>query len=86
MIGGGYIGVEVASALSSLGVKVTILEMLPRILSGWDQDIVSQIEERLRSKGLKYSRNPGWLVLRRSLARRLLSTRKRVAAGVRDWF
>ena len=41
VIGGGYIGVEVASALSSLGVKVTIVEMLPRILSGWDQDIVS---------------------------------------------
>ncbi|MFP3280629.1 MAG: FAD-dependent oxidoreductase, partial [Vulcanisaeta sp.] len=56
-IGGGYIGVEVASALSSLGVKVTIVEMLPRILSGWDQDIVSQIEERLRSKGVEILTN-----------------------------
>ena len=57
VIGGGYIGVEVASALSSLGVKVTIVEMLPRILSGWDQDIVSQIEERLRSKGVEILTN-----------------------------
>ncbi|PVU72231.1 dihydrolipoyl dehydrogenase [Vulcanisaeta sp. SCGC AB-777_J10] len=57
VIGGGYIGVEVASALSSLGVKVTIVEMLPRILSGWDQDIVSQIEEKLRSKGVEILTN-----------------------------
>jgi dihydrolipoamide dehydrogenase len=57
VIGGGYIGVEVASALSSLGVKVTIVEMLPRILSGWDQDIVSQIEEKLRSKEVEILTN-----------------------------
>nr|KJR73841.1 MAG: dihydrolipoamide dehydrogenase [Thermoproteus sp. AZ2] len=57
VIGGGYIGVEVASALSSLGVKVTIVEMLPRILSGWDSSIVGQIEEKLRSKGVEVLTN-----------------------------
>jgi len=50
IIGGGYIGVEVASVLSGLGVKVTIVEMLPRILSGWDSSIVSMIEEKLRNR------------------------------------
>ncbi|ABW01097.1 pyridine nucleotide-disulphide oxidoreductase dimerisation region [Caldivirga maquilingensis IC-167] len=52
VIGGGYIGVEVASVLSGLGVKTTIVEMLPRILSGWDSGIVSMIEEKLRSRGV----------------------------------
>ncbi len=57
VIGGGYIGVEVASVLSGLGVKVTIVEMLPRILSGWDQDVVSQIENKLRSRGVEIVTN-----------------------------
>lgn len=57
IIGGGYIGVEVASALSSLGVKATIVEMLPRILSGWDSSIVNQIEEKLRSRGVEILTN-----------------------------
>jgi dihydrolipoamide dehydrogenase len=57
IIGGGYIGVEVASALSSLGVKATIVEMLPRILSGWDQSIVEKIEEKLTNKGVKILTN-----------------------------
>lgn len=57
IIGGGYIGVELASALGSMGIKVTIVEMLPRILSGWDQDIVSQIEAKLRSKGVEILTN-----------------------------
>ena len=53
VIGGGYIGVEVSSALSALGVKVTIVEMLPRILSGWDSSVVKAIEEKLRSRGVE---------------------------------
>ncbi|MGC9136002.1 dihydrolipoyl dehydrogenase [Caldivirga sp.] len=52
IIGGGYIGVEVASVLSGLGVKATIVEMLPRILSGWDSSIVSMIEDKLKSRGV----------------------------------
>jgi 3-phenylpropionate/trans-cinnamate dioxygenase ferredoxin reductase subunit len=33
VIGGGYIGLEAASVLSKLGKRVTLLEMLPRILA-----------------------------------------------------
>ncbi len=50
IIGGGYIGVEVASVLGSMGIKATIVEMLPRILAGWDNDVVSRIEEKLKAK------------------------------------
>ncbi|WP_243666744.1 FAD-dependent oxidoreductase [Vulcanisaeta sp. JCM 16159] len=57
IIGGGYIGVEVASVLGSMGIKATIVEMLPRILAGWDNEIVSKIEEKLRSKGVEILTN-----------------------------
>ncbi len=52
VIGGGYIGVEVAFMLSRLGVKVTIVEMLPRILNGWSNDIVAEIERSLERSGV----------------------------------
>ena len=33
VIGGGYIGLEAAAVLTKLGVRVTVLEMLPRVLA-----------------------------------------------------
>ncbi|MFM8862895.1 MAG: dihydrolipoyl dehydrogenase [Acidimicrobiia bacterium] len=39
VIGGGAIGCEFASMMSDLGTKVTILEALPQILPGCDEDI-----------------------------------------------
>jgi 3-phenylpropionate/trans-cinnamate dioxygenase ferredoxin reductase subunit len=33
VIGGGYIGLEAAAVLTKLGVKVTLLEALPRVLA-----------------------------------------------------
>lgn len=57
IIGGGYIGVEVASAMASAGAKVTVVEMLPRIMSGWDSGIVSMIERALKEKGIEVLTN-----------------------------
>ena len=39
VIGGGYIGLEMASVYSSLGTKVDVVESLPRLLSGSDIDL-----------------------------------------------
>lgn len=50
IIGGGYIGVEVSSMLSSMGKSVTVLEMLPRIMSGWDSELVSEMEKMLQRR------------------------------------
>ncbi|CCC81009.1 dihydrolipoyl dehydrogenase [Thermoproteus tenax] len=57
VIGGGYIGVEVASAMASAGAKVTVVEMLPRIMSGWDSSIVSMIEGALKGRGVEILTN-----------------------------
>jgi len=39
VIGGGYIGLEIGTVYASLGTKVSIVEMMPRLLSGVDDDL-----------------------------------------------
>jgi len=53
IIGGGYIGVEVSSMLSSMGKGVTVLEMLPRIMNGWDGELVAEMEKMLARRNVK---------------------------------
>ncbi|KAA8922144.1 dihydrolipoyl dehydrogenase [Thermoplasma sp.] len=53
IIGGGYIGVEIGTALAKLGSKVTIIEMMPNILPGTDQELVRHVERRLSQLGVK---------------------------------
>ncbi|MCK5065451.1 MAG: FAD-dependent oxidoreductase, partial [Candidatus Fermentibacteraceae bacterium] len=43
IVGGGVIGCEFASIFSSLGVKITIIEMLPSILPGVDEDVTEVV-------------------------------------------
>jgi dihydrolipoamide dehydrogenase len=51
IIGGGVIGSEFASIYSSLGTKVTIIEMLPEILPTMDDDIVGILKNQLIQLG-----------------------------------
>ncbi|KAA8922611.1 dihydrolipoyl dehydrogenase [Thermoplasma sp.] len=43
IIGGGYIGMETASFMSILGVKVTVIEMLDRVLSTMEKSMVDKL-------------------------------------------
>ncbi|MGC8472506.1 MAG: dihydrolipoyl dehydrogenase [Acidimicrobiales bacterium] len=43
VIGGGYIGLEVACMLRAFGSEVTVIEALPELLSGMDPDFVSLV-------------------------------------------
>lgn len=52
VIGGGAVGVEFASAFHRLGAKVTLLEMLPRILPLEDEEISTELEKTLRKQGI----------------------------------
>jgi dihydrolipoamide dehydrogenase len=47
VIGGGYIGLELGTVYASLGSKVTVVEMLPQILTGADRDLVNPLAKRL---------------------------------------
>ncbi|MEN3273181.1 MAG: dihydrolipoamide dehydrogenase, partial [Actinomycetota bacterium] len=52
VIGGGAIGCEFASFLSDVGVKVTILEGLPKILPGCDADVANVVVRSFKKRGI----------------------------------
>ncbi len=52
VIGGGYIGVELGQLLSRLGVRVTIVEILSRILPTEDEDVGEALKKRLQDDGI----------------------------------
>lgn len=54
IVGGGVIGMEFAGLLSSLGVKVTVVEMLPEILPMFDGEIVAVLKGSLERKGVTF--------------------------------
>lgn len=53
IIGGGVIGCEFASLYAHLGVDVTILELLPRIISTEAQEISQALTRAFNKKGIK---------------------------------
>ncbi|WP_028274621.1 dihydrolipoyl dehydrogenase [Atopococcus tabaci] len=53
IVGGGYIGSELAGVYANLGTKVTILEGLPSILNGFDKDMVKLVEKNFKNQGVE---------------------------------
>jgi dihydrolipoyl dehydrogenase len=52
VIGGGVIGLELGSVWRRLGARVTIVELLPTILPGMDDEIVREADRTFRMQGL----------------------------------
>ncbi len=52
IIGGGVIGVELGSVWNRLGAKVTVIELMPTILPGMDDDVIKEADKVLRKQGL----------------------------------
>jgi len=58
IIGAGFIGVEVASSLTTLGVKTTVVEVMPYIWNTFVDEKVSRvIQQYLESKGISFILN-----------------------------
>lgn len=57
VIGGGYIGSELAGVFAGLGTKVTILEGLGSIVSGFDKDMVRLVEKQFKDNGAEIVTN-----------------------------
>ncbi|MDO4517983.1 MAG: dihydrolipoyl dehydrogenase, partial [Bacillota bacterium] len=53
IIGGGVIGVEFATVFSNLGVEVTIVEALPRILQNMDKEISQNLKMILKKANVE---------------------------------
>ncbi|MBW4827994.1 MAG: dihydrolipoyl dehydrogenase [Clostridiaceae bacterium] len=52
VIGGGVIGVELGLVFSSFGSKVTIIEMMDRIVPNMDKDVSAALHAALTNKGI----------------------------------
>lgn len=53
VLGGGPIGIELASAFSRLGVETTVVEMADRILFREDRELSDMLAGKMRGEGLK---------------------------------
>jgi dihydrolipoamide dehydrogenase len=53
IIGAGAVGVEFASIFSRFGSKVTVLEMLPRVVPVEDEEISKELEKHFKKAGIR---------------------------------
>lgn len=53
IIGGGVVGVELATVFQSYGTRVTIIEIENRILPGMDEEIAENLSKLLERRGIK---------------------------------
>jgi NADPH-dependent 2,4-dienoyl-CoA reductase/sulfur reductase-like enzyme/peroxiredoxin family protein/TusA-related sulfurtransferase/rhodanese-related sulfurtransferase len=66
VVGGGFIGVEVAENLAERGVKVTMIEKLPQIMANFDLEMASILEDELTANGIELQLNNGLKEIHRS--------------------
>ena len=51
VIGGGLIGIETCEALQLAGIEITVIELLPQLLTFLDWELAKLIENHVKSKG-----------------------------------
>ena len=54
VIGGGVIGMEFAAFFSTLGTKVTVVEMMPKILGPLDDEISAMLQKIYAKRGIEF--------------------------------
>ena len=50
VVGGGIIGLEMATVYDALGVKVTVVELMEGLVTGCDRDLVKPLEKRITKR------------------------------------
>ncbi len=50
VVGGGIIGLEMATVYDALGVKVTVVELTEGLMPGCDRDLVRPLEKRIAAR------------------------------------
>ena len=59
VMGGGFIGVEMAENLHNAGLKVTIAEMLPQLIAPLDPDMAAGVHSYIESMGINLALGKG---------------------------
>ncbi|WP_256645513.1 dihydrolipoyl dehydrogenase [Thermomonas paludicola] len=52
VVGGGIIGLEMATVYRALGSEVTVVEFMPQLMPGADPDLVRPLADRLKKQGV----------------------------------
>jgi dihydrolipoamide dehydrogenase len=52
VVGGGIIGLEMATVYAALGSKVTVVEFMDQLMPGADKDLVKPLADRLKKQGV----------------------------------
>ncbi|QNN47656.1 dihydrolipoyl dehydrogenase [Thermomonas brevis] len=52
VVGGGIIGLEMATVYRALGAEVTVVEFMPQLIPGADADLVKPLADRLKKQGV----------------------------------
>jgi len=52
VVGGGFIGLEIAENLTSLGIRCNVLDMAPHVLPGFDEEVQIFVENHLAEHGI----------------------------------
>ena len=79
IIGGGYIGLEIAEAIKKLGKNIRIIEKAPRILSNFDAPISKFVATLFSEHGVKIHLNEG---LEKILGNEVITEKGRYNADV----
>ena len=53
VVGGGIIGLEMATVYRALGSEVTVVEFMPQLMPGADADLVKPLADRLKKQGIE---------------------------------
>ncbi len=59
VVGGGFIGLEMAENLIHRGLEVTVVEMLDQVMPPLDREIARKVEDHLTKNGVKLALNDG---------------------------
>ena len=87
VVGGGYIGLEMAENLVHRGLEVTIVEMLDQVMAPLDPECARLVERHLEKNGVRLALNDGGVRLQadgKRLARGSHEIRQGASGGHRD--
>ena len=82
VVGGGFIGLEMAEAFTRRGLATTVVELLPRVMAGMDPEFGGMIAARLEANGVRVRTGVGLAAVRPETMEVELSDGTRLPAGI----
>ena len=72
VVGGGFIGLEMAENLAHRGLEVALVELAPHVMAPLDPEMARLVEDRLRSRGVALHLEDAVVAFERATADRLI--------------